>query len=258
MFLEWVVPLVRVLRARRRASFVHPVDHSMRHGHRSRQLDSQGRLKHQRDEQCNLREPAEHRCSLHRSHRPHPAKHLGCVTATRHAVGMYVRVGVVKLMSSMCPVLALAVALCAPCLAQSPYPDLPTHAHFSATDQGWTCNDGFKQAAGYCMAEGDVPSQGPFEMYDGQWRCRAGYKRDGAFCVTPSAPEHATLTEPGGRWECDWGYRRVGNRCDEISPPPHAYLDAAGHDWVCYPGFEKNSDKCVTAPQGESAESKPR
>ena len=162
-----------------------------------------------------------------------------------------IRARIVKRVASAC--LAAASALSVPGLAHSqvPYPDLPPHAHYSNTEQGWTCNDGYKQAAGYCMADGvDMPSQGPFEVFDGQWRCRSGYKRSGNFCVTPTAPAHATLAGGGGGWECDWGFRKAGSRCEEINPPAHAYLDASGHDWVCYPGYERRSDECIAAAPG--------
>lgn len=135
-----------------------------------------------------------------------------------------------------------------------PSPDVPVHAHYSATEQGWTCDDGYKQAAGYCMEDrGDVPSQGPFEVFEGQWRCRPGYKRSGDFCTIPSAPDHATV-EPGGRWECDWGYRKVASKCEEIDPPEHGYLDASGHEWVCYPGYERSSDQCTKSASEPSAQ----
>jgi hypothetical protein len=171
---------------------------------------------------------------------------------------MDARVSKVKRIAPMCLALAGALSFSF-ARSQEAYPDLPTHAHYTATEQGWTCNDGFKQVAGYCMQDsGGAPSQGPFELFDGQWRCRSGYKRAGAFCVTPAAPDHATLVEAGGRWECDWGYRRVANRCEEISPPAHAYLDAAGHDWVCYPGFEKSAGRCNAATSAPvKAESAP-
>lgn len=124
--------------------------------------------------------------------------------------------------------------------------DVPVHGHYSATEQGWTCNDGFKQMAGYCIPDtGDVPSQGPFEVFDGQWRCRSGYERVGRFCVIPTAPPHATLVGSGERWECDWGYRKVASRCEEITPPAHSYLEASGHDWACYPGFQRSEDQCT-------------
>src|SRR5512140_1582684 len=38
--------------------------------------------------------------------------------------------------------------------------DIPSHAHYSATEQGWTCDDGFRQAAGLCLQDTqDIPSQ---------------------------------------------------------------------------------------------------
>src|SRR6267154_2716600 len=77
---------------------------------------------------------------------------------------------------------------------QELHPDIPTYAHYSATDQGWTCNDGFKQVAGFCVRDmQDFPSQNAFEVFDGRWRCRSGYRRANGICTLPTAPEHATL-----------------------------------------------------------------
>jgi hypothetical protein len=179
-------------------------------------------------------------------------------------LSMRTRLSLMQLLLWICLAWACAVLTVSPARSQEPYRDVPVHSHYSTAEQGWTCNDGFRQLAGFCVQDApDLPSQGPFEAYDGQWRCRSGYQRAGTYCVIPSAPAHASLVEAGGRWECDWGYRRVAVHCEEISPPPHAYLDASGHDWVCYPGFERNADHCIpgalkapeeqgTAPAGTS------
>jgi hypothetical protein len=130
--------------------------------------------------------------------------------------------------------------------SQERYRDIPPNARYSAGEQGWACNNGFRQVGGLCMEDRDaVPSWGAFEVYDGQWRCRSGYHRAGGFCVPATAPAHATYIGDGDHWECDWGFRKVASHCEEIKPPPHAYVDASGHDWVCYPGFERKSDHCV-------------
>jgi hypothetical protein len=124
--------------------------------------------------------------------------------------------------------------------------DLPVHAHYSATEQGWTCNDGFRQVAGFCTPESlGLPNQGAVEVFDGQWRCRVGYQRTNGYCVPLTAPAHASLVGDGGSWECDWGFRKVASRCEEIVPPAHAYLDASGRDWVCFPGYQRMLDGCV-------------
>jgi len=133
--------------------------------------------------------------------------------------------------------------------AQDLHADIPTYAHYTATEQGWACNDGFKQAAGFCIRDAqEPPSQDAVEVFDGQWRCRSGYRRTNGICTIPTAPEHATLIGESDRWECDWGFRKVASRCEEISPPAHAYLDASGRDWACFPGFERAADHCVRMP----------
>ncbi len=133
--------------------------------------------------------------------------------------------------------------------SQEPHRDLPPNAHFSAGEQGWTCNNGFRQVGGLCVTERDeVPSWSAFEVYDKQWRCRSGYRRSASLCVPDTAPAHASFVGNGDRWECDWGFQKVASHCEEIKPPPHAYLEASGHDWVCFPGFERRSDRCVPTP----------
>jgi hypothetical protein len=180
---------------------------------------------------------------------------LGCALQTRHAVYMIGHRRLVKLKVPACLLACGAMLLPRFAHTQEAPHDVPAHAHYSAAEQGWTCNDGFRQLGASCVKDNaDVQSQGPFEFFDGQWRCRSGYQREGRFCVTVTAPAHATLVEPGGRWECDWGYRRVASRCEEIKPPLHAYLDASGQDWACYPGFQRNADGCTAAESAAPAE----
>jgi hypothetical protein len=141
-------------------------------------------------------------------------------------------------------VLMLLAGLCS-AQEQEPHKDIPSFAHYSAGEQGWSCDDGFKQVAGFCVRENEGPSnESGLEVYQGEWRCRPGYKRTNGVCALPTAPEHASLVD-GERWECDWGYKKVAARCEEITPPAHAYLDAEGRDWACYPGYERESDHCV-------------
>jgi hypothetical protein len=129
---------------------------------------------------------------------------------------------------------------------QEAHHDIPANAHYRTGEQGWACNDGFRQVSGLCVVDSDeVPSWGAFEVYDGQWRCRAGYHREGSYCVPAVAPAHASYVGGGERWECDWGFQKVASHCEEIKPPPSAYIDASGHEWVCYPGFERKTDRCV-------------
>jgi hypothetical protein len=149
--------------------------------------------------------------------------------------------------------LLAGLLLSVPSYAQELHPDIPPHAHSSAADQGWACNDGFKQVAGFCVEETQqLPSQNTTEVFDGQWRCRSGYSRTNGICALPTAPDHATLVGASDRWECDWGFRKVASRCDEINPPAHAYLDASGRDWACFPGFERIADKCIRKPGTET------
>ncbi|MFL6601762.1 MAG: hypothetical protein ACJ8R9_10550 [Steroidobacteraceae bacterium] len=160
-----------------------------------------------------------------------------------------------KAIASLCVVLVGVMLLWGPAYSQDLHPDIPTHAHFSASGQGWDCDDGFRQVAGFCVLDSqDAPRRMASEVFDGQWRCRAGYQRTNGSCVLPTAPPHASLVGDGDRWECDWGFRKLGSRCEEVTPPAHGYIDASGRDWVCFPGFERSSDHCVpgqgAAPQG--------
>jgi hypothetical protein len=134
--------------------------------------------------------------------------------------------------------------------AQEPHRDPPPNAHTSTGEQGWACNNGFRQVGGLCMEDkNEVPSWSAFEVYvDGQWRCRSGYHREGDYCVPSTAPAHASYVGRGDHWECDWGFQKSAASCEEVKAPPHAYIEASGHDWVCYPGFEKQTDHCVSAP----------
>jgi len=133
-------------------------------------------------------------------------------------------------------------------LAQDLHSDIPPFSHYTAGAQGWACDDGYKQVAGFCVVDKqDPPGQDGLEVYEGEWRCRPGYRRTNGVCTLPTAPEHASLVGTGGRWECDWGFKKVAEHCEEIVPPAHAFLDAEGRDWNCFPGYERDADRCVAA-----------
>ena len=81
---------------------------------------------------------------------------------------------------------------------QEPHRVIPSNAHDSADEQGWSCNRGFTQVAGRCLEDSDISSSASaFEIFDGQWRCRAGYHRAGKYCVPGIAPEHAAYVGEG-------------------------------------------------------------
>jgi hypothetical protein len=144
-----------------------------------------------------------------------------------------------------CLVLAGWMCLSSPGLSQGLNHDIPAHAHYSPTDQGWTCNSGFTQVAQFCVSDAEsAASRGISEVFDKGWRCRSGYSQAKGFCLPVGLPPHASPVGPGDRWECDWGYRRVGARCEEIEPPAHGYLEASGHSWACFPGYERVQEHC--------------
>jgi hypothetical protein len=161
----------------------------------------------------------------------------------------------VKALAAACLMLVAGMVMSTAVAAQAPHDDIPTNSHLSAGEQGWTCDDGFKQIAKLCVLDTDgAPSRGAWEVYNGgQWRCRSGYTQEKGFCVPLTAPEHATLVGSGGGWQCDWGFQKSGSRCKEIEPPPHGYVDGDGRDWACYPGYERSSDQCVASPGGAPA-----
>jgi hypothetical protein len=133
--------------------------------------------------------------------------------------------------------------------SQTPNRDIPPNAHYSNSEQGWTCNAGFRQVAGFCAGDTyGTTGETAFEVFDGQWRCRSGYHRVDSFCVPVTAPAHASFVGNSNRWECDWGFRKTASRCEEINPPPHAYIEASGREWVCFPGYERSSGRCIPAP----------
>ena len=151
--------------------------------------------------------------------------------------------------ASPCVLFACAMGWLSAGNSQVPHRDIPTNAHYSAGEQGWACNNGFRQISGLCMEDRDeVPSWSAFEFYDGRWRCRSGYHREASICVPATAPANATYVGGGDHWECDWGFQKVAAHCEEIKPPPHGYIDASGHDWLCYPGFERRSEHCLALP----------
>lgn len=143
--------------------------------------------------------------------------------------------------------LLAALWLSNPCMAQDLHPDIPPFSHYVTSAQGWICNEGYAQVAGFCVADKQYPpDQDAMEVYQGEWRCRPGYRRTNGVCTLPTAPEHASLIGTGGRWECDWGFKKVADHCEEIVPPAHAFLDAEGRDWACFPGYERAADRCVS------------
>ncbi len=164
-----------------------------------------------------------------------------------------------RVRNATCVAFVCAIGWLSSAHSQESHHDIPLNAHYSAGEQGWACNNDFRQVAGLCMANrNDVPSWGVFEVFvDGQWRCRPGYHREGSLCVPATAPPHASYVGGGERWECEWGFRKVGSSCEEIKAPEHGYIEGSGRDWVCYPGFERKADHCLaasnTGPAGDPA-----
>jgi hypothetical protein len=133
--------------------------------------------------------------------------------------------------------------------------DIPPHAHYIQSEQGWACNDGYRQVGALCVLDSyglNTPADN--EFFNGEWQCRSGHREPTGHCVQFVAPAHASLVGEG-QWECDWGFQRVGSRCEEITPPAHGYLDASGHEWVCYPGFKRVSEACMQIAGNEPAHS---
>src|SRR6266404_1003450 len=101
-----------------------------------------------------------------------------CLVSEAHSLRLFTRAGALPFLALMS-----GMSLSSLGYTQELHPDIPTYAHYSATEQGWACDDGFKQVAGFCVGDlQNLPSQNAVEVFDGQWRCRPGYHRTNGIC----------------------------------------------------------------------------
>lgn len=123
-------------------------------------------------------------------------------------------------------------------------PQVPENATANALGKGWTCNAGFRQAAGGCIPV-NVPANASLDLSGRGWTCNRGFRREGQGCVEFVLPQNAALDASGTRWACNPGFRRQGETCVAFVVPENASLDKSGRNWVCNAGYQPRGQTCV-------------
>jgi hypothetical protein len=122
-------------------------------------------------------------------------------------------------------VLALSLAIADVVSADDRDDAIPSNAQADRRGSGWSCDEGYREASGGCLAI-KVPEHGfaTGSAYGKGWECHHGYEAAGNACVLVDIPVNAFLTASGNGWKCKRGYRRTGARCVLIDVPENGYL----------------------------------
>lgn len=151
----------------------------------------------------------------------------------------------------------LGALLCAAgaAVAQSPA-SIPPNAHSDRFGGDWSCDRGYREANGGCVAV-SIPDNAyaTNRSYGSGWECKRGYRTVGEKCAPLDVPANAYLNSTGDRWKCARGFQEVDNRCDAITVPANGFLSdsAIGSGWACDRGFRPKGNACAAIVVPENA-----
>ncbi len=91
----------------------------------------------------------------------------------------------------------------------------------------------------------EIPPNSKPNPYGKGWTCNSGYKQSGGKCIAVEMPENAKLDYTGHGWTCNSGYKQSGGKCIAVEMPENAKLDYTGHGWTCVDGFKKSINSCI-------------
>lgn len=98
------------------------------------------------------------------------------------------------------------------------------------------------------VRSGHLPENASASRYGRQWTCDQGYRESKGSCIAVEVPANAYPTDASYAlgWRCNWGYRKSGGSCLAVKPPANAHLRSAqGDTWQCDRGFRMAGDGCV-------------
>ena len=134
--------------------------------------------------------------------------------------------------------------------------NIPKNArHNEFTDEGWSCNSGYKQHANQCKKV-NVPQNARINDYTPEgWSCNSGYKQYGNHCKKVSVPQNARINDytPEG-WSCNSGYKQHANQCKKVNVPQNARInDYTAEGWSCNSGYKAVGNTCIIMTEAELA-----
>jgi hypothetical protein len=103
------------------------------------------------------------------------------------------------------------------CAVSSSAQPVPQNAHKNPFGPGWTCNRGYHNAGGRCVAV-QIPENAQLNFLGNGWDCKRGFRNAGGRCVAVQIPENAQLNIVGNDWDCKYGFKKVGVGCQQMSP----------------------------------------
>src|ERR1700748_2539250 len=84
----------------------------------------------------------------------------------------------------LCLTVAVAMAPPSPGWSEEFHGDIPLHARYTQGEQGWTCNDGYRQVGALCVLDTyGLNAPGDTEFFNGEWQCRSGHREPTGYCV---------------------------------------------------------------------------
>jgi hypothetical protein len=130
---------------------------------------------------------------------------------------------------------------------------VPPNAQKNPFGPGWTCNRGFQNINGKCVAV-QVPANAELDILGSGWACQRGFQDLSGKCVAVKVPQNAELDILGHGWVCKRGFQDLSEKCVAIQIPQNAELDILGHGWVCKRGFQNADGKCLVVKIPQNAE----
>lgn len=133
---------------------------------------------------------------------------------------------------------------------------IPENATAKSYGGGWSCNKGFRESKGGCIAiripENAYPNN---KSYGPGWECKRGFREAGETCKRINVPVNGYLDYSGMTVKCNRGYLMVDKTCKAIKVPVNAYLNESsyGTGWTCERGYRVERGACVALKIPENA-----
>jgi len=141
-------------------------------------------------------------------------------------------------------------------LAKTVYNEIPENASANRYGDGWSCDKGYRESKGTCVAITVPANAFPTNKSYGQgWECKRSFKQSDNTCNYIKVPKNGYLDYSGIRVKCNRGYLMVDKVCKLIKVPENGYLElsAYGPGWTCERGFRADDDACIALKVPENA-----
>ena len=99
---------------------------------------------------------------------------------------------------------------------------MPKNAHAKEYGSGWSCDRGYREVKGRCIAVKVPANAYPTDTsFSRGWECGRGFRDIKDACVAIKVRTNGYLNSSGDRWECNRGFREVDEACIAIKVPAH-------------------------------------